>query len=140
MSEILVGGKYRILRDRYYTETDEWVLINGNTATIGITDYAQKKLRDIVGVELPEVGKEVKSGDSIAVVESVKAAADIYSPLSGKVIDTNQKLLDSPELINKDPYGEGWIFRIELSNKNEIEKLLSADKYSELVKQREGIK
>lgn len=140
MTEIIVGGKYRVLQDRYYTETDEWVLIQGNIATVGITDYAQKKLRDIVGVELPEIGKEVKAGDSVAVVESIKAAADIYSPLSGKITETNQKLLDSPELINKDPYGEGWIFRIEISDKNEIEKLLSAEKYSELIKQREGLK
>jgi len=140
MTEITVGGKYKVLQDRYYTETDEWVLIQGNIATVGITDYAQKKLRDIVGVELPEIGKEVKAGDAVAVVESIKAAADIYSPLSGKITETNQKLLDSPELINKDPYGEGWIFRIEISDKNEIEKLLSAEKYSELIKQREGLK
>mgnify|MGYP001772660810 CR=1 FL=1 len=140
MSEIIVGGKYKVLQDRYYTETDEWVLIEGKVATVGITDYAQKKLRDIVGVELPELGKEVISGDAVAVVESVKAAADIYSPLSGKIIETNQKLLDSPELMNKDPYGDGWIFKIEISNKNEIEKLLNAEKYSELIKQKEGLK
>jgi len=140
MSEIVVGGKYKVLQDRYYTETDEWILIEGNVATVGITDYAQKKLRDIVGVELPEIGKEVVSGDAVAVVESVKAAADIYSPLSGKIIETNQRLLDSPELMNKDPYGNGWIFKIEISNKNEIEKLLNAEKYSELIKQKEGLK
>ena len=139
MAEIIVGGKYRILRDRYYTETDEWVLIENNIGTVGITDYAQKKLRDIVGVELPEIGREVKAGDAVAVVESIKAAADIYSPLSGKIIDINRKLVDSPELINKDPYGDGWIFKIEISNKNEIEKLLSAEKYSELIKQKEGL-
>lgn len=140
MSEIIVGGKYKVLQDRYYTETDEWILVKGNVATVGITDYAQKKLRDIVGVELPEIGKEVVSGDAVAVVESVKAAADIYSPLSGKIIETNQRLLDSPELMNKDPYGNGWIFKIEISNKNEIEKLLNAEKYSELIKQKEGLK
>jgi len=140
MSEIIVGGKYKVLQDRYYTETDEWILVEGNVATVGITDYAQKKLRDIVGVELPEIGKEVVSGDAIAVVESVKAAADIYSPLSGKIIETNQRLLDSPELMNKDPYGNGWIFKIEISNKNEIEKLLNAEKYSELIKEKEGLK
>ncbi|BFH74259.1 glycine cleavage system protein GcvH [Sulfurisphaera javensis] len=140
MSEIVVGGKYKILRDRYYSETDEWILVKDNIAIIGITDYAQKKLRDIVGVELPEVGREVKSGDSIAVVESVKAAADIYSPLSGKVIEVNQKLLDSPELINRDPYGEGWIFKLEIRDKNEMEKLLSPEKYSELIKEKEGLK
>lgn len=139
MSEIIVGGKYKVLRDRYYSETDEWILIKGDIATIGITDYAQKKLRDIVGVELPEVGREVNAGDSVAVVESVKAAADIYSPLSGKISKVNEKLRDSPELINKDPYGEGWIFEIEIRDKNEIEKLLNAEKYSELIKQKEGL-
>lgn len=140
MSEIIVGGKYKVLKDRYYTETDEWIAEKDNVAIIGITDYAQKKLRDIVGIELPEIGKEVKVGDSIAVVESVKAAADIYSPLSGKIIEVNSKLLDSPELINKDPYGEGWIFKLELVNRKEIENLLNAEKYSELIKQREGLK
>ncbi|QIW24122.1 glycine cleavage system protein GcvH [Sulfolobus sp. S-194] len=139
MSEIIVGGKYKVLKDRYYSETDEWILIKENIAIVGITDYAQKKLRDIVGVELPEIGKEVKANDPVAVVESVKAAADIYSPLAGKVIEVNQKLTDSPELINKDPYGEGWIFKLEISDRNEIEKLLSPEKYSELIKQREGL-
>ncbi|BFI74219.1 glycine cleavage system protein H [Sulfurisphaera ohwakuensis] len=139
MSEIIVGGKYKVLKDRYYSETDEWILVKENIAIVGITDYAQKKLRDIVGVELPEIDKEVKANDPVAVVESVKAAADIYSPLSGKVIETNQKLTESPELINKDPYGEGWIFKLEISDRNEIEKLLSPEKYSELIKQREGL-
>ncbi len=127
-------GKYEVLEDRYYTESDEWVKIDGDIATVGITDYAQKKLRDIVGVELPEVGKQVKMGESVAVVESVKAAADIYSPLSGTVIEVNESLINEPELINKDPYGSGWIFKLKVANAAEIERLLTAEKYSEKIR------
>ncbi|MBW9141763.1 MAG: glycine cleavage system protein GcvH [Candidatus Aramenus sp.] len=127
-------GKYEVLEDRYYTESDEWVKIEGEIATVGITDYAQKKLRDIVGVELPQVGREVKMGESVAVVESVKAAADIYSPLSGTVVEANEDLLSEPELINKDPYGAGWIFKLKITNKAEVEKLLTAEKYSEKIR------
>ncbi|MCI2414975.1 MAG: glycine cleavage system protein GcvH [Candidatus Aramenus sp.] len=127
-------GKYEVLEDRYYTESDEWVKIEGEIVTVGITDYAQKKLRDIVGVELPQVGREVKMGESIAVVESVKAAADIYSPLSGTVVEVNEDLISEPELINRDPYGAGWIFKLKVANKAEVEKLLTAEKYSEKIR------
>ncbi|EWG06996.1 MAG: glycine cleavage system protein H [Candidatus Aramenus sulfurataquae] len=127
-------GKYEVLEDRYYTESDEWVKIEGEIATVGITDYAQKKLRDIVGVELPQIGREVKMGESVAVVESVKAAADIYSPLSGTVVEANEDLLSEPELINKDPYGAGWIFKLKITNKAEVEKLLTTEKYSEKIR------
>jgi glycine cleavage system H protein len=127
-------GKYEILTDRYYTETDEWVKISDDEAIIGITDYAQKKLRDIVGVDLPEIGKEVKLGDSIAVIESVKAAADIYSPFSGKIIDVNNDLIEHPELINKDPYGKGWIFKLKITSAEGKEKLLTSEKYSEKIR------
>ncbi len=132
--KIIVDGKYVVLKDRYYTDTDEWVKIDGELATVGITDYAQKKLRDIVGVELPEVGREVKMGEPVAVVESVKAAADIYSPLSGTITEVNGDLSSSPELINKDPYGKGWIFKIKISNPEEKDKLLNADRYVEKIK------
>lgn len=136
MSEdkILVNNKYLVLRDRYYTDTDEWVKIDGEIATVGITDYAQKKLRDIVGVELPEIGREVKIGDPVAVVESVKAAADVYAPLSGIITEANQELSTSPELINKDPYGKGWLFKIKISNPDEKEKLLDPEKYADKIK------
>ncbi|MBP1357354.1 MAG: glycine cleavage system protein GcvH [Sulfolobus sp.] len=136
MSEdkIFVSNKYLVLRDRYYTDTDEWVKIDGEIAIVGITDYAQKKLRDIVGVELPETGREVKIGDPIAVIESVKAAADVYAPLSGTITDANQELSTSPELINKDPYGKGWLFKIKISNPEEKEKLLSPEKYADKIK------
>ncbi|MCY0860630.1 MAG: glycine cleavage system protein GcvH [Sulfolobaceae archaeon] len=136
--KIVVDGKYIVLKDRYYTDTDEWVKIDGEMATVGITDYAQKKLRDIVGVELPEVGREVKMGDPVAVVESVKAAADIYSPVSGTITEVNEDLSSSPELINKDPYGKGWIFKVKISNPEEKDKLLNADKYVEKIKEKEA--
>ncbi len=138
MGEIRVG-KYVVLDDRLYTETDEWVKLDGNTAWVGITDYAQKKLRDIVGVQLPEVGREVNFGEAVASIESVKAASDIYAPLSGKIVKVNEELLTSPELLNQDPYGKGWIFVLEVKDRNEAEKLLTADKYIESIKQREGL-
>ncbi|EHP68376.1 MAG: glycine cleavage system protein GcvH [Metallosphaera yellowstonensis] len=133
MSEIKVG-KYIVLRDLLYTESDEWVRIEGNVATVGITDYAQKKLRDIVGVDLPKLGTKVRIGESLAVVESVKAAADIFSPLSGEVVEVNQELTSTPELLNKDPYGKGWIFKLRVSNQDETKKLLTAEQYSDKIR------
>ncbi|BCS94178.1 glycine cleavage system protein GcvH [Metallosphaera javensis (ex Sakai et al. 2022)] len=133
MSEIKVG-KYVLRSDLLYTESDEWVKLNGTEAVVGITDYAQKKLRDIVGVDLPKRGQRVSLGEVIAVVESVKAAADIYSPLSGEVIDVNEELVSSPELINKDPYGSGWLFKLKITNPEESKKLLSAELYAEKIK------
>ncbi len=128
---------YIVLRDRLYTETDEWVKIEDNTVVVGVTDYAQKKLRDVVGVELPEVGQEVKQGEAVGTIESVKATADLYAPVSGKVIEVNERLLDEPELVNKDPYGEGWMFKIEITDRSELDKLLSPEKYAEKIKERE---
>ncbi|MUN27920.1 glycine cleavage system protein GcvH [Sulfuracidifex metallicus] len=128
MAEIKVG-KYTVLSDLLYTETDEWVKLEGNVATVGITDYAQKKLRDIVGVELPEVGRTFSIGDSVGVVESVKAAVDIYAPLSGQVTEVNGLLTSSPELMNKDPYGQGWIFKLNCTDLNEKVKLMDAENY-----------
>lgn len=132
-------GKYIVLTDRLYTESDEWVKIDGNLATVGITDYAQKKLRDIVGVQLPELNREVQAGEPVASVESVKASSDIYAPLSGKVVKVNEELLTSPELLNQDPYGKGWMFVIEISRPEEKDKLISPEKYVEKIKEREGI-
>ncbi|AAY80717.1 glycine cleavage system protein GcvH [Sulfolobus acidocaldarius] len=136
---VVIDGKYLILKDRHYTETDEWILINGNIATVGITDYAQKKLKDIVGIELPQVGREVTIGEQVAVVESVKAAADIFSPLSGSVLEVNKELQSSPETINKDPYGRGWIFKLKIKDEKEVSKLLNFEQYIISIKQREGI-
>ncbi|MCQ4366541.1 MAG: glycine cleavage system protein GcvH, partial [Sulfolobales archaeon] len=128
MGEIRVG-KYVILDDRLYTETDEWVKLEGNTAIVGVTDYAQKKLRDIVGVQLPETNREVQAGETVAGIESVKAASDVYVPLSGRIVKVNDELTLSPELINQDPYGKGWMFVIEMSKPEEKERLLTPDKY-----------
>ncbi|MCI4455716.1 MAG: glycine cleavage system protein GcvH [Sulfolobus sp.] len=138
MGEIRVG-KYIILDDRLYTETDEWVKLEGNTAIVGVTDYAQKKLRDIVGVQLPETNREVQAGEAVASIESVKAASDVYAPLSGRIVKVNDELTLSPELINQDPYGKGWMFVIEMSKPEEKERLLTPDRYIQTIKQREGL-
>ncbi|NLN17092.1 MAG: glycine cleavage system protein GcvH [Firmicutes bacterium] len=116
-----------------YTEEHEWVRVEGNIARVGITDFAQKELGDVVFVELPAVGDSIKATDSLGVVESVKAVSDIYSPISGQIVKVNEKLEDSPELINQDPYGEGWIAEIEVEDPKELEGLLSADGYRALV-------
>ncbi|OHB39646.1 MAG: glycine cleavage system protein H [Planctomycetes bacterium GWA2_39_15] len=113
-----------------YTKTHEWVRkISSKEVIMGITDYAQQQLKDIVFVELPPIGKELKAGVPCAVVESVKAAYDIYSPISGKVTKVNQKIQEKPQVVNEDPYGEGWFLQIEISNPNELSSLLSPDQY-----------
>ena len=119
--------------DLKYTKEHEWVLIEGGTATVGITDYAQDQLGDIVFVELPAVGDKVSKEDAFGVVESVKAVSDIYAPLSGKVIEVNDDLPDDPEMLNEDPYGDGWIIKIELTDPEEIEDLLTSVEYEQYV-------
>ncbi len=136
--EIRVGG-YIVLTDRRYTDTDEWVKVEDGVAVVGITDYAQKKLRDIVGVELPETGRRVKRGEAVAAIESIKAAADVYAPVSGEVVEVNERLLDEPELLNRDPYGEGWMFKIRVEDPGELEKLLTPEQYAERIKREEGL-
>ena len=116
-----------------YTDTHEWVKLNGETAHVGITDHAQSELTDIVFVELPEVGKEVKKGDELCIVESVKSVSEIYAPVSGKIANVNKKLEETPESINESPYDEGWLVEIELTNKSEIDKLLDVDSYKKLI-------
>jgi glycine cleavage system H protein len=116
-----------------YTEQHEWVKIEGDIATIGITDYAQAALGDLVFVELPAKGKQVKTGDAFVVVESVKAASEVYAPLTGEVTEINEALSKSPELINGAPYGDGWICKIRPSDKGELAKLLDAAKYKTLI-------
>jgi len=101
--------------ERYYTETHEWVTVDDNLATVGITDYAQAQLGDVVFLELPRVGKLLEAGDSFGVVESVKAASDLYSPVAGTVAQVNESLNATPELVNRDPYGEGWLIRVNLN-------------------------
>ena len=118
---------------RYYTEDHEWVEVDGETATVGITDYAQSQLGDIVFVETPEEGREVRKGDDAAVVESVKAASDVYSPVSGTVIEGNAALADNPALVNEDAEGEGWFFKLTLADPAELETLMDESKYADFV-------
>ena len=118
-----------------YSKEHEWVLVEGTTATIGITEYAQEELGDIVFVELPEVGEKIVKDDPFGAVESVKAVSDIYAPVSGEVTETNEILPDNPETINDDPYGDGWMVRVELSDIDDLKDLMDADEYAEYVAQ-----
>ena len=115
----------------YYTKEHEWVSVEADTATIGITDFAQGQLGDVVFVEVPEAGRKVSRGGDAAVVESVKAASDVYSPVGGEVIEGNQALVDDPALVNSDPEGEGWFFKLRLEDTAEVNDLLNADQYKE---------
>jgi glycine cleavage system H protein len=116
--------------DLRYAKTHEWVRVNGDTATIGITDHAQHELTDVVFVELPAVGGRLKAGESCAVVESVKTASDIYSPVSGLIVEANQTVLDNPALVNSEPYGSGWFFKVLMSDPAELNILLSPEAYT----------
>ena len=119
--------------DLKFLKSHEWARVEGNgRVTVGISDHAQGLLGDLVYVELPEVGAEAKAGEQIAVVESVKAASDVYSPISGKVVEVNSALSDKPETINEDAYGEGWMFVVELANAEEVNDLLDPDAYAEV--------
>jgi glycine cleavage system H protein len=124
--------------DLKYNKSHEWARNNGDgTLTLGITDHAQELLGDLVFVELPEVGQSVAAGGECAVVESVKAASDVYSPAAGDVIEANEALADSPELINEDPYGEGWILKLRMTDASEWDKLLDADAYAKIIAEEE---
>ena len=114
-----------------YGEEHEWVRVEGDEGVIGVSDYAQDQLSDVVYVELPEAGDTFEKGDVFAVVESVKAASDVYAPLTGEIVETNSALEDSPELVNTDPYGDGWLFRIQLEDTSELDGLLDAEAYAE---------
>lgn len=114
---------------RYYTEDHEWIEIDGDVATVGITVYAQEQLGDIVFVETPDEGRELTQGDEAAVVESVKAASDVYSPISGEVIEANAALEDDPELVNTSPEEEGWFFKLAVSDASELDGLMDAKAY-----------
>lgn len=116
--------------DLKYTKSHEWVRLSGDTATIGITDHAQSELGDIVFVELPEVGRALSAGQTFGTVESVKTVSDLYSPVSGEVVETNRILGAQSELVNTDPYGGGWMVKVRVSNPGEAGSLLSADAYS----------
>lgn len=116
-------------QDLRYSKEHEWVRLDGDTATIGITQFAQEQLGDVVFVELPEKGATVRQFSSLGVVESVKAASDIYSPISGEVLERNMKVIEKPELVNSAPYEDGWMLKVKLADKAELTKLLSADDY-----------
>ena len=119
-----------------YTSTHEWVeVLSDGTARIGITDHAQELLGDMVYVETPEVGDDVKAGEECAVVESVKAASDVYSPISGVVVAVNENLTDNPGLVNGDPYSDGWIMRVKIADESELEELLDAESYAEVAEE-----
>jgi glycine cleavage system H protein len=116
--------------DLKYANSHEWVRVTGDVATVGITDHAQHELTDVVFVEVPAVGRKVKAGEAIAVVESVKTASDIYSPVSGEVVESNKTVAEKPDLVNSDPYGQGWFYKIKLANPAELNKLLTAADYN----------
>jgi len=122
-----------IAPDVRYTKDHEWVKQEGKLARVGITDHAQTELTEIVFVELPAAGKEVKAGEVLGNVESVKTVSEVFSPVTGTVRESNGKLVDSPELLNKDPYGQGWIATVEMSNPSELNSLMSADDYKRLL-------
>lgn len=118
---------------RYFTEDHEWVDVDGEIGTVGISDYAQGQLGDIVFVDVPEEGKQLAKGDEAAVVESVKAASDVYSPVSGTVIEGNPELADDPSLVNNDPEGDGWFFKMTLSDTSELDGLMNESAYADFV-------
>lgn len=118
----------------YFTKDHEWIRIDGETATVGITDHAQEQLGDIVFAEVPETGRHLSKGQEAAVVESVKAASDVYSPVSGDVVDGNSKVVDDPSIVNSDPEGEGWFFKLKLNNPSELDGLMDEAAYRDWVK------
>ncbi len=130
-SEYVMSSK--VPADLKYTKSHEWVRVEGNVATVGISDHAQHELTDVVFVELPAVGRKVKAGEACAVVESVKTASDIYSPVSGEVTKINQAAVDQPALVNSDPYGAGWFFQVKLSQTTELAGLLDSSAYSKQI-------
>lgn len=122
-----------VRKDLKYTKEHEWIKIKGDIAVVGITDHAQAELTDIVFVELPEAGKEVKKGEELCVVESVKSVSEIYAPLSGRIVKVNSKLDDSPEIINESPYDDGWLVELEIKDKSEVDSLIDAETYKKTI-------
>ncbi|MEM0492943.1 MAG: glycine cleavage system protein GcvH [Candidatus Thermoplasmatota archaeon] len=123
---------HEVRDDLKYTDTHEWVKVKGKTIRVGITDHAQSQLTDIVYVELPEVGKKVKKGEELCVVESVKSVSDVYAPVAGKVINVNKKIEDNPEIINSSPYDEGWLVELEVADPSEIDQLMDSVSYKKI--------
>ncbi|XVE94255.1 hypothetical protein REPUB_Repub01dG0265800 [Reevesia pubescens] len=131
-------GFSTVLKDLNYADSHEWVKFNGDSATIGITDHAQDHLGDVVYVELPEVGAAVKQGESFGAVESVKATSDVNSPVSGKVVEVNEELSNSPALINSSPYENGWIIKVELNDAGELKNLMDSEAYSKFCEEEDS--
>lgn len=120
-----------------YTKEHEWLLVEGETATVGITDYAQDRLGDVVYVEMPAVGDKVSKEDAFGVIESVKAVSDIYAPVTGKVLEVNDDLPDNPNMINEDPYGDGWLIKVDMADEEELKDLMTAAEYQEYIAEEE---
>ena len=120
--------------DLHYSKDHEWVRVDGDVAVVGITDYAQDSLGDVVYVELPKVGDDFAANESFGSVESVKAVSEVFSPLSGEIVGTNEALADTPEKVNQDPYGEGWMIRVKMSNSGEVDSMLTAAEYEDFTK------
>jgi glycine cleavage system H protein len=123
--------------DLKYTKEHEWLLVEGATATVGITDYAQDRLGDVVYVEMPAVGDKVSKEDAFGVIESVKAVSDVYAPVTGKVLEVNDDLPDNPNMINEDPYGDGWLIKVEIADPEELKDLMTAEEYQEYIAEEE---
>jgi len=121
----------KVVEGLYYAKTDEWAKVEGEIVTVGITDYAQDQLGDIVYVEEAEVGKKVKKEEAVISIESVKTAADIHAPVSGEIVETNREISENPSIINEDPYGKGWLFKIKMENKEDLNDLMDSKGYSE---------
>ena len=134
----MTAKSYDFPDDCRYTESDEWVRVDGLVARVGITDYAQSELSDIVFVELPEVGTQVEVGDTFGVVESVKAVSDLYAPLAGEIHEVNEGLEGNPEWVNEEPYGQGWLLGMQLDDLDIVDTLMSAAEYRKYVEERAG--
>ena len=124
--------------DNRYAKSHEYVHVEGNIGTIGITDYAQKELGDVVFVELPQVGSELEAGDELGSIESVKAVSELFVPVSGEVVEINEALADNPALVNTDPWGDGWMVRIRMSDATEVDELMTAEEYDEYLEKEAG--
>ena len=124
--------------DNRYAKSHEYVHVEGDTGTIGITDYAQKELGDVVFVELPQVGSQLEMGDELGSIESVKAVSELFAPVGGEVVEVNEALADKPELVNTDPFGDGWMIKIRLADASEVDELMGAEEYEEYVQAESG--
>lgn len=127
----------KVVDDLLYSEDDEWVRVDGDEGTVGISDYAQDSLSDIVYLELPGEGEKLDHGEAFGVIESVKAAADLYMPVGGEIVAVNEELMDQPEVVNEDPYGEAWMIKIKIANPEELDALMDADAYRSYLEERD---